>query len=218
MRGPGIAQPLTPRHRGPDRRLLTGLGGVVVRLHTTIAPAFLFSLVCREARKKISSCEALHFQKLCCLMPLSVELDVSLLLPSLVHKQKRACRAPAVWSGGEGGRSIPLCRQQESWRQRDTPPPRTNRHVEEQAGKLAGHRATVAGEVGICSQLTQPCGTLRCFMPDTLGNSKSRPSTYALQKNLACLYCTCHCNTHTHLRWLQPACRAALCRQNIRLV
>lgn len=99
VRGPGIAQPLTPRHRGPDGRLLTGLGGVVVRLHTTIAPAFLFTLVCREARKKISSCEALHFQKLCCLMPLSVELDVSLLLPSLVHKQKRACRAPAVWSG-----------------------------------------------------------------------------------------------------------------------
>lgn len=150
------------------RCLLMGPGGVVVRLQATIVPTFLFTLVCQEARKKISSCKALNFQKLCCLMPLSV---VSLLLPSSMHTQNRACRAAAC------GRQPPLPgavqRQQEHpyipgcRRARVTEATRrgatcANSQVEKWAGKSAGRSATVPGEICTCSHHMQPslCDTV----------------------------------------------------------
>lgn len=93
----------------------------------------------------------------------------------------------------------------EPWRQQNMVLPCTDSHMQKKAGKPAG-----PGEICTCSQITQPCVTLWCFMPDTLGNSKPCTSPYAGQAELDCLQCTWHCNTYTCPSLLQPICWAGL--------
>lgn len=113
--------------------LSTGLGGVTVWVWAAADSVFLFTLVCWEARKKISSCKALDLQKFCCLTPLHVQLDVSPLLPSsvpagLLHvtgsnrcpEQCRGNRSILTCSyntsESHGGNKTQQCHRKATWR------------------------------------------------------------------------------------------------------
>lgn len=153
--------------------MLTAPGRVVVRVPATIAPAFLFTLVCSGARKKISSCKALHFQKLRCLTSLSAESDVGLLLPSSMHKPILDARAERRLQGCDTtGQAAPAARSDAGASPHPCIPVRrrvrvmgATRWYHAQIGMWRSRvvtwvdTATVAGEMRICSQLAL-CGAV----------------------------------------------------------